>query len=123
MDLSGLSLAELRQLEKRVTAEIRRKSDSIKRNLLKQMKKMASDEGLEFNDLIDEAATAEPRPAPASGKRKASAAPRRKTKKPLKYFHPENPKIGWTGHGRKPGWVIAWLDQGKPLSALEKSAG
>ena len=34
----------------------------------------------------------------------------------IKFRHPENPAIGWTGHGRKPQWVIDWLAQGKPLA-------
>ena len=35
---------------------------------------------------------------------------------------PENPAIGWTGHGRKPQWVIDWLAQGKALDELRADA-
>ena len=46
MDLSSLSLPELRRLQGRVESEIRRRTDTTRRNLLKRMQKMAADEGL-----------------------------------------------------------------------------
>ena len=37
----------------------------------------------------------------------------------VRYRHPENFAIGWSGHGRKPQWVVEWLAQGKALSDIE----
>jgi ParB/RepB/Spo0J family partition protein len=37
----------------------------------------------------------------------------------VRYRHPENSAIGWSGHGRKPQWVVEWLAQGKAMSELE----
>ncbi|MBI1905143.1 MAG: H-NS histone family protein [Rhodocyclales bacterium] len=121
MDLTPLSLPELQQLQAKLTVEIRRKSEAARRTLLKQVKKLAADEGLSIEDIVNEATTSEARTTPPKRKRGTAAPGTRKSKKPLKYFHPENAKIGWTGHGRKPQWVIDWLAQDKPLSALEKA--
>lgn len=35
-----------------------------------------------------------------------------------RYRHPENASITWTGRGRKPGWVIAHLDDGGKIEDL-----
>ena len=42
-------------------------------------------------------------------------------KKPVKpkYRNPDNADQTWTGRGRKPDWVAAWLADGKELAALE----
>ena len=37
----------------------------------------------------------------------------------VRYRHPENSAITWSGHGRKPQWIVAWLAQGKEMSELE----
>lgn len=36
-----------------------------------------------------------------------------------KYVNPNDGSQTWTGRGRKPNWVIAWLESGKSLDALE----
>lgn len=120
MDLTPLSLPELQQLQTRLTSEIRRKSEAARRALFKQVKKLAADEGLSIQDVVNEATASDTAASPQKRKRAGVAAGARKGKKPLKYFHPENPKIGWTGHGRRPQWVIDWQAQGKPIEALEK---
>lgn len=121
MDLTPLSLPELQQLQTKLTVEIRRKSEAARRTLLKQVKKLAADEGLSIQDIVNEATSSDANATPQKRKRGAAASGAKKTKKPPKYFHPENAKIGWTGHGRKPQWVIDWLAQGKPIAALEKA--
>ena len=35
-----------------------------------------------------------------------------------KYRNPEDPDQTWSGRGRKPEWVNAWLESGKELSEL-----
>lgn len=133
MDLGSMSVADLRRLQTRVGAEIQRRNDSAKKIALKRMKKVAEEEGLSFDDVINEitagaGSTTVSRPA-RRGRKPAAAKPLGKTsapskgiKVPPKYFHPENPKINWSGRGRKPQWVVDWLAQNKPLAELENPA-
>lgn len=117
MELAKMSLTELRRLQSKVETEIRRRSDSARRELLKKMQKMAAEEGLSLSDLLPSAAAAEEKAAPS--KRKAKTAAKKTGTVAVKYRHPENPAVGWSGRGRKPQWVIDWLAQNKPLAELE----
>jgi len=86
------------------------------------MQKLAAEHGMSLNEVIGQESAEKAAPAP----RKAAAKPAaKKVAKPasvIKFRHPENPAIGWTGHGRKPQWVIDWLAQGKPLDELRTDA-
>ncbi|ATE59063.1 H-NS histone family protein [Thauera sinica] len=122
MDLSSLSLTELRRLQSRVESELRRRTDTTRRNLLKKMQKMAADEGLSLDDLLE----TPPQPVaakPAAQKRtrRAAAAPEKKAAPVIKYRHPEDSSKGWSGRGRKPQWAMDWVAQGKSLEELAVS--
>ncbi|MBP8265477.1 MAG: H-NS histone family protein [Zoogloea sp.] len=118
MELASLSLPELRRLQTKVEAEIRRRSDTAKKDLLKRMQKLAAEHGMSLNEVLGQESVEKPAAAP----KKASVQPVKKAAaKPasvIKFRHPENPAIGWTGHGRKPQWAIDWLAQGKALDDL-----
>jgi DNA-binding protein H-NS len=117
MELTKLSLTDLRRLQSKVETEIRRRTDTTRRDLLKKIQKMAAVEGLKLSDLLHDSTAAEEKAAPA--KRKGKTAGKKTGPVPVKYHHPENPAIGWSGRGRKPQWVIDWLAQNKPLAELE----
>jgi len=124
MDISTLSLAELRRLQTKVEAEIRRRSDTARKDLLKRMQKLAAEHGMSLTEVIGQDAAEKAEPA-APKKPTAPKPARKATDKPasvIKFRHPENPAIGWTGHGRKPQWVIDWLAQDKPLDELRTEA-
>ena len=36
----------------------------------------------------------------------------------VKYRHPENASLEWTGRGRQPKWVAEWLAKGGALDSL-----
>lgn len=117
MDLSSYTLPELRRLQARIENEIRRRSDTTRRTLLKRMQKMAADEGLTLDDLLEATApVAEAKPAA----KRARRAPGKKTKPAsvVKYRNPANPDQGWSGRGRKPQWALDWIAQGKSLEEL-----
>lgn len=119
MDLSAMSLNELRRLQSKVGSEISRRDDLTRRNLLKKMKKMAAEEGLSLTDVIGAKSEVTAAKAGPGAKRGPKSA-KKKTPLPAKYHHPENPEIGWSGRGRRPQWVIDWLAQNKPLEELAK---
>lgn len=39
-------------------------------------------------------------------------------KLPPKYRHPEDDSVTWSGRGRQPKWIAAWLADGNDLSEL-----
>lgn len=117
MDLSTMSLTELRRLQGKIETEIRRRSDTARRDLLKKMQKMAAEEGLSLSDVIAGAAS-EKKPAATKPRRAAKTIAKKTGKVPAKYRHPEDTSLNWSGRGRKPLWVESWLAEGKSLDAL-----
>ncbi|WP_281984274.1 H-NS histone family protein [Azonexus hydrophilus] len=103
MDLSALSLAELRDLQQQIPAELKRREASEKANVLNEVRAFAKARGFAIEDLLGKEV-----------KVKASSGGKVK----VKYRHPQNAELEWTGRGRKPKWVEAWLAQGGNLDAL-----
>ena len=109
MDLSNLNIDQLKDLLKKVPAEIKRRteeaSSAARDAAIEKLKAIAREHGYSLEEL---AGTKKPRKA-ASGARKPVAP---------KYANPANPSETWTGRGRKPLWVQAALNQGKSLESL-----
>ncbi|MDR2209461.1 MAG: H-NS histone family protein [Azoarcus sp.] len=105
IDLETMPLGELRTLRAQIEAEIRRRNSTTQR-LIKRMQKMAADQGLSLNELLTVAGSSDEIPTVS---RSGTA---------IKYRDPKNPARGWTGHGRKPGWVIDFLANGGSLDRL-----
>lgn len=117
MEITKLPIAELRRLKVRIETEIARRTDTTKRDLLKKMQKMATEAGLSLDDLIgNPAASAETKRA-KRGEKKASPV-KTKGKVAPKYQNPDDASQLWTGRGRKPAWVAAWVNAKKPIEGL-----
>lgn len=120
MDLSGMSLTELRRLQNKVGSEITRRASTAKRDLLKQVQKLAAEAGVSLGDLLGSEAKP-PREAAAPKKRGKPAkakSPTAGSKVPAKYCHPADASLQWTGRGRKPKWVEELLAGGATLEQL-----
>lgn len=108
MDLSSLNIDQLKDLLKKVPAEIKRRTEeatsAAREAAIEKLKAIAREHGYSLEEL---AGTKKPRKS--SGARKPVAA---------KYANPSNPSETWTGRGRKPLWVQAALNQGKSLESL-----
>jgi DNA-binding protein H-NS len=110
MDLSSLNIDQLKDLLKKVPAEIKRRTEeatnAAREAAIEKLKAIAREHGYSLEEL---AGTKKPRKSAASGTRKPVAP---------KYANPSNPSETWTGRGRKPLWVQAALNQGKTLESL-----
>jgi DNA-binding protein H-NS len=104
MDLSTLSVSELRDLQQQIPAEIKRREAQEKINILNEVRAFAKARGYAIEDLL------------GSKEVKTKAVVANKVK--VKYRHPENAELEWTGRGRKPKWVESWLGNGGNLDNL-----
>ncbi len=115
MELTKLSLIELRRLQTKIDSEIKRRSDTARKNLIKQIKKMAAEKGLS----LDEVMGSDSAPAtPAKQRKRAKKSGKPATAAAMKYRNPENAAMEWSGRGRRPQWVLDWLKQGKQIEEL-----
>ena len=102
MDLSSLTPAQLRDLQQQIPVELKRREAQDKANILNEVRAFAKARGFALEELV--------------GKEVKIKAPTGKVK--VKYRHPENSTLEWTGRGRQPKWVAEWLVKGGTLDSL-----
>lgn len=98
-DLHSLSLPELKKLEKQVAAAIGSFEDRQLVEAYKKVDEIAKSLGYSLRQLAD-------------------CAPVMKTAVAPKYRNPADPKMTWSGRGRKPGWVTGALAAGNTLEDM-----
>ena len=86
IDLSEMSLEELKALQTKVNRAIETFEERKKKEALAVVEAKAREMGFTISDLY----------TPSKKGRTAAA--------PAKYRHPENPDLTWSGLGRKPQW-------------------
>ncbi|RUS67754.1 Trans-acting regulatory protein HvrA [Saezia sanguinis] len=123
-DLSKLSLSGLKKLSQNITTEIKKRARQSKREILKEVKKLCAKEGVAFKELLS-LREKEGTQTQQSTKQAAKTTRAKQSKKPLKpvYFHQTDPGKTWSGRGRKPLWVVAWIEQGKDMEKLKIRPG
>ncbi|MEA5098315.1 MAG: H-NS histone family protein [Burkholderiaceae bacterium] len=100
MNLSGLSVSELRALQEKIGQEIKRRQDEELLEAKKKIQAIAQSVGLPLKDLLN---------APVrTGSGKVA----------VRYRHPDNAELKWTGRGHQPVWVREWLASGQSMDAL-----
>ena len=103
MDLSTFSVSQLRELQQQIPAELKNREAQEKIVILNEVRAFAKARGYAIEDLL----TKDVKIKTATG-----------SKVKVKYRHPENATLEWTGRGRKPKWVEAWLVGGGALESL-----
>ena len=103
MDLSTLSVSQLRDLQQQIPAEIKRREAEEKINVLNELRAIAKTRGYAIEDLLGKEV-------------KTKTVTSNKVR--VKYRHPQNTELEWTGRGRKPKWVESWVANGGNIDNL-----
>ena len=107
----NLSDAQLRQVIDLATRELKKRDEGTRTRVLKEFEKIAKKAGMSVEDLIGK-----PR-APRAAEKGATAPKRVKgVKGKIKYRNPEG--LTWTGHGRRPQWVLDFQSSGGDIETL-----
>ncbi len=127
LDLKNFSLPELKKLSVAVQKELDRRTLQSKKALIKQVQQMAAEHGLDADEMLAEVglsgregASVKSGAGKAAPGRKKKAPAVKKEKLPPVYWNPVNAQEGWSGHGRRPSWVITYLENGGELESLKK---
>jgi len=98
-DLSRYSLAQLRALEAQVNDELKTRHYLGVSKAREQILHIARGAGISVDELLS--GKARKTPAQASGE--------------AKYRNPDDPSQEWSGRGRQPNWIKAWVASGKSM--------
>jgi DNA-binding protein H-NS len=141
--MQSKKLAQIKQQIAKLEREAEKVRKAGVKGVLKQIKSLMEEHGISLSDLGSPrgrpgrkpgrpAKAAKPgrkpgrppkadKPEQASAKAAKPAASKAKlarSKAKPKYRSPENAKVVWTGRGRPPAWVKAWVDAGKKMDDL-----
>ncbi|MDR2365002.1 MAG: H-NS histone family protein [Zoogloeaceae bacterium] len=100
MDISTLGLVDLKSLLREIPREIKRREAAERSKVRRELEALAQARGFSLSDILSE-------------------APRRGGVVEIKYRHPQNANDVWSGRGRKPKWVEAWLANGGTLAQIK----
>lgn len=100
MDLSKLSIADLRTLQHSVKQELKKREQHDVAVAREKILAIAKSVGISVRELV-------------GGSVRAKSGP-----VAVQYQNPNDQSQQWTGRGRQPKWVKAWLEVGKSLDAL-----
>lgn len=99
MDLSNMSLGDLRNLQDQIKQEMKKREQQEVQKAREQIMAIAQSVGVPLKDLIS-----------ATRGKTGSVA--------VRYRNPNDASQQWTGRGRQPKWVKEWVEGGKPLDKL-----
>jgi len=114
IELSKLSPAEFQHLLTILPEEIERRTLE-REHVIEELAALAKARGFELEELMrcpDEPDDKLASPAVATRR----SAPRGAA--PVKFRHPLQAEQTWTGRGRQPKWVAAWLAEGRKIEEL-----
>ncbi len=129
IDLTRTPLSELLQLQEQLPVEIARRRSLERERVMEELSALARARGFVLEDLMGgKAMTAEmaqmgvaPRQPSSSPSR--SSLPllpegRQRRSPAVKYRHPQRCDLTWTGRGKRPRWIMAWLAEGRRIEEL-----
>lgn len=107
---SGWSVDKLKREKAKLEKLITQAENRDKKKALAELVATARKNGFELSELV---------PISNVGTKKTGSKAGRKVRKVApKYQNPADTTQTWTGRGRKPHWVQAWLKKGKTLEDI-----
>lgn len=104
-DLSNMSLADLRDLQEQIKAEMKNRESQELQQARDQILAIAQKVGVPLQALFAKGGKA------GGNKNSGSTVA-------AKFQHPDNASQQWTGRGRQPKWVKEWIDSGNSIDKL-----
>lgn len=106
MDLSNMSLGDLRNLQDQIKQETKKREQQEVQKAREQILAIAQSVGLPLKDLI------------GAGVRGAKSGNAGTGSVAARYRNPADASQQWTGRGRQPKWVKEWIEGGKSIDEL-----
>src|SRR5438445_12536466 len=106
MDLSNMSLGDLRNLQEQIKQEIKKREQQDVQKARDQIMAIAQSVGIPLKDLLGAAG----RGAKSANANTGSVA--------VRFRNPADASQQWTGRGRQPKWVKEWVEGGKSMDEL-----
>jgi DNA-binding protein H-NS len=103
MELSNLSIADLRGLQENVKQELKKREQQEVADAREKILAIAKSVGVSVSELV-------------SGNIRTKSGP-----VAVQYRNPSDGSQEWTGRGRQPKWIKAWIAAGKPLTEIKVS--
>jgi DNA-binding protein H-NS len=100
IDLSKLSIEELQTLARDIEQEIISRREADRERVVAQMRELA---GMSLEELLRQERGRERARVPATS---------------IRFRHPENTALAWSGRGKRPQWIVEWLASGRTLEDL-----
>lgn len=108
MDLSNMSLGDLRNLQEQLKQETKKREQQELQKAREQIIAIAQSVGVPLEDLVSSAVRGAK--SKNSGGGTGSVA--------VRYRNPNDASQQWTGRGRQPKWVKEWVEGGQPIDQL-----
>lgn len=100
--IKTLSIEDLNALSRLIPGEIKHKKQEEQRMLLLELEQIAAAKGFRLKDLV-------------SAKKESTTT---RSAVQIKYRHPADESLTWTGRGRQPIWVRDFIVSGGTLDQL-----
>jgi len=101
-ELQKLSYRDLLALHQRVAAAIEAKRTQDREVLKQRMNKLASEAGFSLTDVLTDQQALKPRKTKTPRRRMATGKPNAV----VRFRHPKNESLTWSGQGRRPRWLV-----------------
>lgn len=102
--IQGMELPYLQQLQSVLSVEIDKRHKDERRDAIAKIRSIAAAAGVDLESLVHPRAAATPK-----GTKKVV------TPAPVKFQHPDNPALQWSGRGRQKEWVKQFIESGKSI--------